>query len=206
MPDRPGWYRDPDGVFEHEAYWDGTNWTGATRAPLTAGAKRATRRSVGTILFILVGGVLALGMLGCATGIQCTYEFSYLWALKSDPMASLDLPGTDLDHSHNTVGGTVLGKPRYSRVTHVYRIVNQAEADDLLGEAVEYAESSGWTIEPSLSQDSYRGRKTLETGRADIFIGLGPDVRESLEPDDLGPDPNGRRVLTVVITDKHPFR
>lgn len=72
-------------------------------------------------------------------------------------------------------------------------------------EVAAYARSSGWTIEPSLSQDAYSGQKTHKTGRADIFIGLGPDLA-SLDLEELAPDPNGPRVLTVVITDRHPFR
>lgn len=30
QPTEPGWYRDPAGVYEHLAYWDGEGWTGAT--------------------------------------------------------------------------------------------------------------------------------------------------------------------------------
>ncbi len=30
-PMEPGWYNDPSGQASHEAYWDGSNWTGATR-------------------------------------------------------------------------------------------------------------------------------------------------------------------------------
>jgi hypothetical protein len=31
MPTLPGWYHDPSGVTSHQAWWDGTKWTGATR-------------------------------------------------------------------------------------------------------------------------------------------------------------------------------
>lgn len=30
-PRKPGWYNDPEGVHEHQAYWDGEQWTGRTR-------------------------------------------------------------------------------------------------------------------------------------------------------------------------------
>ena len=36
---RPGWYDDPDSGLGHQAYWDGENWTGATRG-LARHAKR----------------------------------------------------------------------------------------------------------------------------------------------------------------------
>jgi hypothetical protein len=186
LPDRPGWYRDSDGIYEHEAYWDGNSWTGETRRPVTAETRRAARRKIWTIILILVGGALAIGMLGCATEVSCTYEFNYLWALKGDPMAKLDLPGTELDRSSSKVGGTVMGKPVYTEITRVYRIDNQAKADGLLEQAAAYAESSGWKIELSSSQDAYRGTKGPETGRADIYIGLTRDDE-----------------LIVIITDRH---
>jgi len=35
-PTVPGWYYDPSGRANHQAYWDGGRWTGATRPdPLT---------------------------------------------------------------------------------------------------------------------------------------------------------------------------
>ena len=36
-PTSPGWYNDPQGVHTHQAYWDGENWTQATRPGSTAG-------------------------------------------------------------------------------------------------------------------------------------------------------------------------
>ena len=30
-PAKPGWYNDPKGVYKHQAYWNGTDWTGYTR-------------------------------------------------------------------------------------------------------------------------------------------------------------------------------
>ena len=27
----PGWYNDPEGVYSHQAYWDGEKWTGEIR-------------------------------------------------------------------------------------------------------------------------------------------------------------------------------
>jgi hypothetical protein len=31
MPTLPGWYHDPSGRATHQAWWDGDQWTGATR-------------------------------------------------------------------------------------------------------------------------------------------------------------------------------
>ncbi|MEA2001874.1 MAG: DUF2510 domain-containing protein, partial [Actinomycetota bacterium] len=40
QPTEPGWYNDSEGVHEHQAYWDGEQWTGETRR----GRKDQTRR------------------------------------------------------------------------------------------------------------------------------------------------------------------
>jgi len=34
----PGWYNDPSGQASHQAYWDGQQWTGATRPGVSAAA------------------------------------------------------------------------------------------------------------------------------------------------------------------------
>jgi hypothetical protein len=31
LPVKPGWYNDPTGTHSHQAYWDGSKWSGATR-------------------------------------------------------------------------------------------------------------------------------------------------------------------------------
>ena len=31
IPSEPGWYQDPDDRYRHQAHWDGSEWTGATR-------------------------------------------------------------------------------------------------------------------------------------------------------------------------------
>ena len=57
-PQRPGWYDDPDGVYEHQAYWDGIKWTGRTREPQ---AKVAT--AVATSIGILGGFAFYFGVM-----------------------------------------------------------------------------------------------------------------------------------------------
>jgi hypothetical protein len=37
-PTEPGWYNDPSGKDSHQAYWDGQQWTGATRSGSSAPA------------------------------------------------------------------------------------------------------------------------------------------------------------------------
>lgn len=56
-----GWYDDPGGVHQHQAYWDGEKWTGAIRP---AGPPEARKPLYRRTWFILVAAVFFLGMLG----------------------------------------------------------------------------------------------------------------------------------------------
>lgn len=173
-PDAPGWYADPEGVHEHEAYWDGTNWTGAVRAP--PGALWSKRRTVGVVAAVLVGGALLIAAAGCVTGFSCTYDFTYLPALKADPMANLDLPGIRLINASNNGEGTVMGKPAHAKVGRTFRITDQGQAHYILDEAAAFAESHGWQIEadPTLTgETTYRGTKSLGPGQARLRLSLG---------------------------------
>lgn len=191
LPSAPGWYRDPDGVYEHEAYWDGERWTGATRHSARAESRRATRQTLLIIVSVLLGTGLLLGVAGCVTDIYCNYDFTYLPALKSDPMAKLDLPGTSLSRTYAHGEGRVLGKPTHAEVMRVYRIEDQEATEHVLQKAAEYAKSVGWEIDGPSPSGGYGGEKTLMTGRARISIGVGAD-------DPLN-DPDGPRVLVVTI-------
>lgn len=53
QPTKPSWYNDPEGRYSHQAYWDGTGWSGETRLP-----KKPV--SLGLILFVMgiLGGAL----------------------------------------------------------------------------------------------------------------------------------------------------
>lgn len=185
-PAAPGWYRHPI-VHEAEAYWNGESWTGATRRPVS---RRDNRRTALILITVLLGGALLAGAAGCMSDIYCVYDFTYLPALKADPMANLDLPGTDLDRKYNDGEGRILGKPTHAEVIRIYRIENQDEASALVEKAAAYAESAGWDLEEG-TRSGYRGTKTLATGHARLFIGL--SANDPLR------DPGGPRVLTVVL-------
>ena len=60
QPSEPGWYNDPSGVYDHQEYWDGENWTGDTR-PGTPKVNRkviAVAAIVGVIGFVVAYLVL----------------------------------------------------------------------------------------------------------------------------------------------------
>ncbi len=74
----PGWYNDPDGVHEHQAYWDGTKWTGDTRSQprrgllLAATASSAVTIAIVVVLFNLgcdLIGLFALLGVGAVSGV-----------------------------------------------------------------------------------------------------------------------------------------
>lgn len=52
IPTEPGWYSDPEGVQKHQAYWDGTKWTGAIRP-----ARNKSQRWLWVLGFVVFLGV-----------------------------------------------------------------------------------------------------------------------------------------------------
>ena len=72
-PNEPGWYSDPSGQASHQAYWDGSNWTGATRpdpriamgpslSPVAVAKPPVYKRG----WFIALVAVLGVGFVGAA--------------------------------------------------------------------------------------------------------------------------------------------
>jgi len=65
-PGRPGWYNDPEGVYQHQAYWDGQRWTGQTRrqtAPVDRWVKWVAILIGVAVVAFLVLMALAWGLL-----------------------------------------------------------------------------------------------------------------------------------------------
>jgi hypothetical protein len=83
--------------------------------------------------------------------------------------------------------------PTHAEVGRTYGIIDQSQAQAILTEAVAYAESRGWQVEPSPSSSdtSYRGTKELPPGR----VGLGI----SLVPEDPLHDIDGPQVLSINL-------
>lgn len=74
----PGWYSDPVGAAQHQAYWDGEGWTGQTRTQFQAkiadpkpvvktgqqkAVSRRNRRALLIIAAVLVAAIAIAGML-----------------------------------------------------------------------------------------------------------------------------------------------
>lgn len=57
-PTEPGWYNDPSGEATHQAYWDGKQWTGATRPNPSGPVSLPPKRGVPTWVWIV--GALVL--------------------------------------------------------------------------------------------------------------------------------------------------
>jgi hypothetical protein len=198
LPDEPGWYEDPDGQYSHEACWDGEKWTGATRPNQSETNIRrdARRRSNRKLILTIVGGVFITSLLvviaGCVTDISCTYDFTYLPALKADPMANPEIPGSELVDSDNHREGWVMGKPTHAEVHLRYEIDDGYQIDDVFRDAVALAKSHGWDMEPYEPGLSFlRGTKALPTGRASIGIAA-PGLRQG------GFDPSRSLIITIT--------
>jgi hypothetical protein len=73
----PGWYKDPAGIAQHEAYWDGQNWTGATRQ---GPGDTRSRRWIWLIVAIAVVAVLGVAVVALIAvqlaGQEVTETFS----------------------------------------------------------------------------------------------------------------------------------
>lgn len=50
----PGWYKDPDGLATHQAWWDGEKWTGVVRDSLTRRVTSPDRKPNSTKRSVLI--------------------------------------------------------------------------------------------------------------------------------------------------------
>ncbi len=110
-------------------------------------------------------------------------------------MASYEAEGLELSDSweygyRRRLGG---GVPHQPEVGRLYQIEDQSQARQLLQEAVAFAESEGWTMtqSPTDQPDVYRGTKELSRASAELGIGLG-----AVDPTD---DPDGPVQLNVFM-------
>lgn len=115
--------------------------------------------------------VLAVGLAACSN------DDSYLPALLADPMATYEAEGLVLSDSweHAQRPSLFGAAPRQAEVGRSYRIEDQSQAEELLADAVAFAESEGWTMRASLtgSPDFYRGTKELVPGSGELSLALG---------------------------------
>jgi hypothetical protein len=100
---------------------------------------------------------------GCAT----TYPED-LDSLQRDPMAQLELPGTEL--ARNSERDAVLGsKPVPARLSNSYRILADADPSAVRAEAIAQAERHGWEIQDP-DAEIVQGSKRFDTGNGGIAI------------------------------------
>lgn len=120
--------------------------------------------------------ILALSVLVILALTGCSFDRTYLPALEADPMASYEAAGLELvrdDRNPEDDGDLIFGKPSHARVRRVYDIVDGAEGERVLSEAVSYAESIGWHMESITGYPHvFRGWRLLPPGEAGVSIGL----------------------------------
>jgi hypothetical protein len=111
------------------------------------------------------------------TMVACSSDDTYLPALLADPMASYEAKGLVLfDSWEHAQRGSFLGSaPRQAGVGRTYRIEDQSQAKQILGDAVEFAEAEGWAMTQPISDnpDFYVGTKELVPGSGELSLGLG---------------------------------
>lgn len=91
-------------------------------------------------------------------------------------MASYEAEGIELVEDHRNPedeGDLIFGKPSRASIRRTYDIVDGAEGERVLSEAVSYAESVGWHMEESITGPHvFRGWRQLPPGEAGVVIGL----------------------------------
>ena len=99
---------------------------------------------------LLVGLVLLAG---------CSRPTPKLDALEADPMASVSIPGVEIEREYGQAEGEALGKPLIADYTRTFRVI-EGTPRDIVRAVKDLAEANGWTTYYE-DQDSYRARKTL---------------------------------------------
>jgi hypothetical protein len=129
-------------------------------------ATSAGRRSAAAAL-------LLLALAGCRKS-----EDPRLAALRSDPLASAEVPGMPQTALTTRSGGSTFGKPRHAQVHREFSNgspVTQAVLDRVAA----IARDSGWHVLRA-SNGGYTGEKTIDDTRASLVITSGatdrPDV------------------------------
>ena len=114
---------------------------------------------------------LALALASCST------DSVYLPALEADPIASYEAAGIELvedDRNPEEGPDLIFGKPSRASVRRVYDIVDGAEGESVLSEAVSYAESVGWHMEAEsiTGSQAFLGWRQMPPGEARVIMAI----------------------------------
>lgn len=140
--------------------------------------KLVRRWLLGVILgTVLLGGWVTIG--SCLTGYGCPYDSTYLPALREDPMASYQPPGTELTGVEYRAQGHSWWTGGSASIQRRFRILEQDHAEKAVAEAIGEAESNAWIF-----NSRGRGCKRLPPGTAIMRVSLDDD-RTTPDPADL---------------------
>jgi hypothetical protein len=120
----------------------------------------------------------AAGILVCLLPVLagCSGDDTYLPALEADPMASYEADGLELSDSWEYAQRPRLsgGVPHQAEVGRRYQIEDQSQAEQLVEDAVEFAESEGWEMKQPLEDkpDFFSGTKELGPGTGELSVFL----------------------------------
>jgi hypothetical protein len=112
----------------------------------------------------------ALFMTGCRSSDR------NLAALKSDPMASVQIAGTTPGRVFTTHQGKALGMPVHAQILRPLNSNSGVVSQQMLDTAAERAREAGWSLTRSVN-GAYRGNKTVDRVRISLTIVANHDVQ-----------------------------
>jgi hypothetical protein len=112
---------------------------------------------------------VVLAVITFGPGWSSVFTGPELAVVKSDPMASLDLPGAEEISRREENAGTTLGKPTSARVVVRYRISGDPEA--VLESAVAAAELNGWQGD-HIEAEYYSADRPVDEGTLELIVAI----------------------------------
>lgn len=119
-----------------------------------AAPRWATRFALAALLLLSVPG--------------CEDNDPHLAALRSDPLASVQVPGLSSSGGFTKSSGTTFGKPRHAEIHREFSNGSPV-TQSVLDRAAAIAKDAGWQVE-RLSSGHYTGAKTIGETRASLVI------------------------------------
>ena len=153
-----------------------------SRAPIaSASVRRASPRLVRIkSATARIGAIVIFAVTLSACGDDTD---QFLEALRSDPMATANFAGAEVDREYENRTDTVLGKPVDARIDRQFSLTGSPEA--VFDQAVALSRSGGWTETFSRPQ-SFRAERSIKGVRAVLSVIIG--------------DLDGAPVLRVTLT------
>lgn len=118
------------------------------------------------VLVTVASAVVAVLLAG-----GCAGDSEELVALRSDPMADVELQSGERVAHRETDAGVTLGKPVRAEVTQAFVPSGDADLAEVLDEAVASARAAGWDLQPVPDpEDFWEAERAVDTGVARLQV------------------------------------